>query len=131
MLLRKKNAEAKAWHNLMCISLRIRPADLIVVEDWPSWAVQDAHTVGVIFFDKELIVVKLGPHTTDRELVKTVAHETYHLYQMRSGAIRRTPDGWVYKNKKISTINKSPWSRRPHERAAIRYANKIANNIKE
>ena len=129
MLLRKKTAEAKAWHRLMCMSLGIAPAEVVVVDHWPSWCKRGPDTTGVIFFDRDLIVVRLCPDMTDREMVKTVAHETYHLYQVRSGAIRHTRSGWTYKNKRLSSINKMPWSRRPHERAAIRYSNKIADSL--
>lgn len=132
MFLKKKTAEARVWHNLLCESLNIEPARLVVINRWPPWMEEPSSTRGMIFFEEDFIMVRFNSRTmTDRDLIGTIAHETYHLFQVRKGAIYAKDNIWFYKHKKIESINKMPWSKRPHEIAAIRYAKKVINNLEE
>ncbi len=128
----KKRAEARAWHTFFCISLGIEPTRIVVFERWPKWMKEESSTVGLMFFDLDAIAITLPRKGMSEERwISTIAHETYHLYQLRKGLIHKRNGEWFYKKRKMDTIDRLPWSRRSYEVAAIRYAKKIINNFKE
>lgn len=114
---------ARMFHESLCIDLDITPMTVLVFKSIPKFIKESKSTTGIMFLDDEYIIAFFDYKKDPLDkLLRTVAHETYHAYQIQKGLIERIHDEWCYMGTPLREVNEKRWSKRPHEIEAENYA---------
>lgn len=128
---KRMTVHARLFHENLCIDLGIDTMKVLVFRELPDFLHEPPSTTGLMFLDDEYILIFFDVTKEPLEkLLRTVAHETYHAYQVQKGLIRQIDEEWYYIGTPMREIKKMPWASRPHEIEAESYAKYITSTRK-